>query len=376
MQPLLGSDPSRVGDYRLVGRLGRGAMGSVYFARSRGQRPIALKLVRPEFAEDPEFRERFRREVAMARTVGGFWTAAVVDADPDAEQPWLATEHVPGPTLQRAVTDHGPLPETSARTLAAGLAEALRAVHRAGLVHRDLKPANVLLGADGPRVIDFGIARAASNRTMTATGIFMGTPGYFSPEQAQGTEVGPASDVFALGAVLTFTTTGHGPFSTENTAAMLYGVVHDEPDLSRVPPGLRPLVAGCLAKDPAGRPSSDALLDQLGGPEARAEWLPRGVTELIEHETDAIRRSGGVPAPHQPAVPAPDRRAPDPSLPAAPASERRDPPRQPDVRAPAAPARRPGSGTPHPGARPNQVGMAVFWVLIAVALFAVFAQYL
>lgn len=303
MQPLLRNDPEGVEDYRLLGRLGKGSMGSVYLGRSRGGRVVAVKVVRTDLAEDAEFRERFRREVAMARSVGGFWTAAVVDADPDAAQPWLATEYVPGPTLHKAVSDHGPLPESSARTLAAGLAEALRAVHRAGLVHRDLKPANVLLGSDGPRVIDFGISRAMEGQSLTATGMFLGTPGYFSPEQTTDGEISPASDVFSLGAVLTFATSGHGPFGTENTAAMLYGVVHNDPDLSGVPEGLRPLLAACLAKDPAARPTTDTLLDRLGGPEARTEWLPPAINAEINEHTTQLQNTAGAPQPPPPAPP-------------------------------------------------------------------------
>ena len=301
MQPLLANDPDRVDDYRLLGRLGKGSMGAVYLGRSRGGRVVAVKVVRTDLAEDAEFRERFRREVAMARSVGGFWTAAVVDADPDAEQPWLATEYVPGPTLHNAVSEHGPLPESSARTLSAGLAEALRAVHRAGLVHRDLKPANVLLGTDGPRVIDFGISRAMEGQDLTASGMFLGTPGYFSPEQTTDGEIGPPSDVFSLGAVLTFATTGHGPFGTDNTAAMLYGVVHNDPDLSGVPEGLYPLLASCLAKDPAARPTTDALLDQLGGPEARTEWLPPAINAVIDEHTTQLQ--GAAEAPEPPPAP-------------------------------------------------------------------------
>lgn len=303
MQRLLANDPEQVDDYRLLGRLGKGSMGAVYLGRSRGGRVVAVKVVRTDLAEDDEFRERFRREVAMARSVGGFWTAAVVDADPDAVQPWLATEYVPGPTLHHAVSEHGPLPESSARTLAAGLAEALRAVHRAGLVHRDLKPANVLLGSDGPRVIDFGISRAMEGQSLTSSGMFLGTPGYFSPEQTTDGEIGPPSDVFSLGAVLTFATTGHGPFGTDNTAAMLYGVVHNDPDLSGVPEGLRPLLAACLAKDPAARPTTDSLLDQLGGPEAHTEWLPPAISAVVDEHSTQLPRASEGPEPPPPAPP-------------------------------------------------------------------------
>ncbi|GAA4887515.1 serine/threonine-protein kinase [Saccharopolyspora cebuensis] len=305
MQPLLASDPNRVGDYRLLARLGRGAMGGVYLGRSRGGRVVAVKVVRPDLAEDPEFRERFRREADMAGSVGGFWTAAVVGADPDADQPWLATEYVPGPTLHQAVSDHGALPEETVRGLAAGLAEALVAIHRAGLVHRDLKPANVLLGPDGPRVIDFGISRAMTGNALTATGMFLGTPGYFSPEQTSGGEIAQSSDVFSLGAVLVFAATASGPFGNDNTAAMLYRVVHSEPDLAAVPDRLRPLLADCLAKDPTARPRPEQLLDRIGETSPQgAHWLPPVINQVIQqHATELQQTTSAAPpdtAPPQP----------------------------------------------------------------------------
>lgn len=317
MQPLLATDPNRVGDYRLLSRIGGGAMGAVYLARSRGGRVVAIKVVRPELADDGEFRERFRREVAMARSVGGFWTAAVVDADTEAEQPWLATEYVPGPTLHRAVSDHGPLPEGTVRSLAAGLAEALGAVHRAGLVHRDLKPGNVLLGPDGPRVIDFGISRAMTGGALTATGIFLGTPGFFSPEQTMGGEIGPASDVFSLGAVLMFAATGSGPFGNDSTAAMLYRVVHTEPDLDAAPEGVRPLIASCLAKDPEARPTPAGLLDAVGESSPQGDgWLPSAITTVINEHTTQLQQAAEaatpLPADPEPAAePAPRRSSHD-----------------------------------------------------------------
>ena len=348
MQPLLPSDPDHVGNYRLLKRLGTGAMGSVYLGQSRSGRLLAIKVVRTDLAVDDEFRERFRREAAMARSLGGFWTAAVVDADPEADRPWLATEYVPGPTLHRAVTDHGPLPEPSVRTLAAGLAEALDAVHRAGLVHRDLKPANVLLGSDGPRVIDFGIARASAAKRMTATGIFLGTPGFFSPEQTSGGELGPASDVFSLGAVLTFAATGSAPFGEETTTALLYQVVHAEPDLSEVPAGLRPLITACLAKDPAARPTPGAVLDGSpvdGASNPGGGWLPPAIDALVrEHTTQLPRTSEPThPAPAQPASAQP---APAQAASAQPASPQ-PPPGRP---APAQPA----PAQPEPSRGPGQ----------------------
>lgn len=368
MQPLQSSEPSRIGDYRLLGRIGRGSMGAVYLARSRGGRTVAVKLVRPDLAEDPEFRERFRRETRMSEAVGGFWTAAVVDADPDAEQPWLATEYVPGPTLHQAVSDHGPLPEHTVRSLAAGLAEALRAIHGADLVHRDLKPGNVLLGPDGPRVIDFGISRAVTASAMTATGMFFGTPGYFSPEQTLGTAVGPASDVFSLGAVLAFAATGGGPFGNDHTAAMLYRVAHSEPDLGAVPEGLRPLVATCLAKDPAARPTPTAILDWIG--EALPQggtWLPDSVTALVgQHDSQLDRAaratrnghgSSGGPDPraHHPAtVVDPNERSPAAPNGHAQPQHRGQP--APVTRAPAAPPATPQAHAPRPAVDRNLQG--------------------
>jgi len=282
VQPLPANSPERVGDYALLGKLGAGAMGSVYLGRSRGGRPVAVKVARAELAESPEFRERFRREVAMARSVGGFWTATVVGADPDAPRPWMATEYVVGPTLQQAVQAHGPLPELSVRRLAAGLAEALVAIHGAGLVHRDLKPSNVLLAADGPRVIDFGIARALEHSALTEAGMVFGTPGFLSPEQVVGNRIGPQSDVFALGAVLVYAATGHGPFGEGATSALVYRVVHQDPDLSRVPPGLVPLIVPCLVRDPAHRPSPARLLETIEVPHLDSTWLPAPVRTLVE----------------------------------------------------------------------------------------------
>ncbi len=296
MQSLRTEDPAKIGDYAVLGRLGQGAMGMVFLARSPGGRPVAVKVVRPELADDPRFTERFRHEVASMRAVGGFWTAAVVDADPDGL--WLATEYVPGPTLFAAVATHGPLPVPALRALVAGLAEALAAIHGAGLVHRDLKPANVLLAADGPRVIDFGIAKALEGAGLTATGMFVGTPGFLSPEQIEGRDATPASDVFALGAVLAYAATGDGPFGTGDAAALMYRAVHAEPDLGGVPPEVRALAARCLDRTPSRRPTPAGLLAEIGTPET-AEWLPGHVRAMItEQETEL-----GRPAPRPPTRP-------------------------------------------------------------------------
>ncbi|GLZ28869.1 hypothetical protein Lesp02_10590 [Lentzea sp. NBRC 105346] len=255
--------PQHIGQYLLVSRLGRGAMGTVYLGQTPDGRHVAVKVARAELADDPRFRERFRREVEMARAVGGVATAAVVDFDTRAPRPWMATQYVPGPNLQEAVESNGPLPEADVRRLALGLADALTAIHRAGLVHRDLKPSNVLLGADGPRVIDFGISRALEHSALTETGMVFGTPGFLSPEQITGHEIGPASDVFSLGAVLVYACTGRGPFGEGATASMLYRAVHGSPDLDGVPASLRPLVSRCLQRDPARRPEPAELTKLL-----------------------------------------------------------------------------------------------------------------
>jgi serine/threonine protein kinase len=282
----LDSDLS-IGPYQVVGRLGGGAMGTVHLARSPGGRLVAVKVARPELAGDPRFRERFRREIEAARAVGGFWTAAVVDADPHAPRPWLATEYVPGPDLHEAVRASGALPPESVRGLAAGLAEALAAIHAAGVVHRDLKPSNVLLAADGPRVIDFGIAKALEGAGLTHTGMVVGTPGYLSPEQIEGREVGPASDVFAFGAVLAFAASGRNPFGEGDTAALLYRAVHTRPDLRDVPPDLRDLVTRCLEYKARARPTALELVAELGGT-TRAEWLPSAVKTMVEQRQTEV----------------------------------------------------------------------------------------
>jgi hypothetical protein len=259
-------DPSRIGPYRLVEVLGAGGMGRVYLGRSAGGRLVAVKVIRAEFAADPEFRARFRREVELARRVHGFYTALVVDADVDGEVPWLATAYVAAPSLAQAVARSGPLAAGALSSLAAGLAEGLGAIHAAGLVHRDLKPSNVLLADDGPRVIDFGISRAAEATVLTAAGEFVGSPGYTSPEQAAGRETGPASDIFSLGAVVCFAATGRGAFGRGSMEDLVYRIVHGAPDLDGVPAGIRPLVERCLAKAPADRPTAAEILAELAEP--------------------------------------------------------------------------------------------------------------
>ncbi|NGO48971.1 serine/threonine-protein kinase, partial [Streptomyces ureilyticus] len=264
MQPLDVGEPTTVGPYRLLGRLGSGGMGRVYLGRSTGGRTVAVKIVHPHFALDEEFRARFRREVDAARRVGGAYTAPVLDADPDASIPWVATAYAAGPSLAAAVADAGPLPDHSVRVLGAGLAEALAAVHGLGLVHRDVKPSNVLLTLDGPLLIDFGIARATDGTaSLTSTGVSVGSPGYMSPEQILGKGASGAADVFSLGAVLAYAATGSPPFPGDSSAALLYKVVHEEPELGSVEGELREVVAACLAKDPGGRPSPGELAARL-----------------------------------------------------------------------------------------------------------------
>ncbi|MFD8337128.1 PQQ-binding-like beta-propeller repeat protein [Streptomyces solisilvae] len=278
-------DPEYAGQYRLEARLGSGGMGVVHLARSPSGRRLAVKVVHAEYAEDPEFRARFRQEVAAARRVSGAFTAPVVDADPQAPRPWMATLYIPGPTLAEHVKRSGPLPPDDTVQLAAGLAEALRDIHRVGVVHRDLKPSNVLLAADGPKVIDFGISRPADSELRTETGKLIGTPPFMAPEQFQRPRaVGPAADVFALGSVLVHAATGRGPFESESPYIVAYQVVHDEADLAGVPDELLPLIQRCLAKNPEERPTPDALMTVLRavrGPHAPA---PRGPVPLVPQQ--------------------------------------------------------------------------------------------
>jgi eukaryotic-like serine/threonine-protein kinase len=260
-------------------------MGRVFLGVSPGGRPVAVKAIRAELAANPEFRARFGREVAAARRVSGVFTAQVVDADVDGPVAWMATAYVPGPSLAEAVDTHGPLPDASLLALAAGLAESLNAIHAVGVVHRDLKPSNVLLAEDGPRVIDFGISRATESTMLTQAGLVVGSPGFMSPEQAMGSDVGPPSDIFNLGAVLAFAATGEGPFGTGTTAALLYRVVHGAPDLDRVPPTVRPLIEHCLAKDPQQRPTANGLLAEVGALQPGGTWLPESFTRTYAQGT-------------------------------------------------------------------------------------------
>ncbi|UNO44059.1 PQQ-binding-like beta-propeller repeat protein [Streptomyces sp. MST-110588] len=302
LKQLTQHDPRRIGPFEVLGRLGAGGMGLVYLARSASGRRVAIKTVRTELAEDQLFRVRFTREVEAARAVSGFYTAAVVDADPRAAVPWLATAYVPAPSLEEIVNECGPLPAQAVRWLAAGIAEALQSIHGAGLVHRDLKPSNVLVVEDGPRVIDFGIASGVSNTRLTMTNVAVGTPAYMSPEQARDSRsVRGASDVFSLGSTLVFAATGHAPFHGANPVETVFMLLREGPDLAGLPDELRPLIESCMQMEAENRPSPADLQSQLaphlfgsGNDDSgtASAWLPPGAMGLIE-----ARRGGRTSAP-------------------------------------------------------------------------------
>ncbi|MEU9851805.1 MFS transporter [Streptomyces sp. NPDC047974] len=334
MEQLTGEDPAHIGPYRLIARLGAGGMGLVYLGRSDLGRTVAVKVVQAEHAQHAEFRRRFSREVAAARRVGGAWTADVLDADTDAAVPWVATQYIPGPDLTTVVAqDFGPLPEHSVRILANRLALALQAVHEAGLIHRDLKPSNVLVTVDGPRVIDFGIARArdslAGDSLHTRTGMLIGSPGFMSPEQVRGLELTPASDVFCLGALLVYAATGRLLFGATDTGlnAHLFRIAEEEADLTGVPDALVALVRACLDKDPAKRPTPHEVAARTATGQ-EGEWLPGAVLAQLgrraAHLLDYAPAAAPAPpadapaaAPQAPRVP--PARTPVPSPPAQPA---------------------------------------------------------
>ncbi len=299
--------PEYAGHYRLESRLGSGGMGVVHLARSASGMRVAVKVVHATYARDPEFRGRFRQEVAAARRVSGAFTAPVVDADPEAGRPWMATLYIPGPTLSEHVKRNGPMDEPQLRRLMAGLAEALRDIHRVGVVHRDLKPSNVLLAEDGPKVIDFGISRPKDSELRTETGKLIGTPPYMAPEQfRRPREVGPAADVFTLGSLMVHAATGRGPFDSDSPYVVAYQVVHDEPELTGVPESLAPLVLRCLAKEPEDRPTPDELMRELRSvaaaydtqvfvpaePAATTEAPPRAAAEPSPRPGRLVRRLG------------------------------------------------------------------------------------
>ncbi|APU40095.1 serine/threonine-protein kinase [Streptomyces sp. TN58] len=330
--------PTRVGPFEVVGVLGRGGMGRVLLGAGPDGRLVAVKQVLAQFADDEGFRARFRREVTASRKVSGAYTAAVIDADPDAPTPWLASVFVPGPSLGAVVKAVGVLPEEVVRRLAAGLTSALAEIHRAGLVHRDLKPDNVLLAEDGVRVIDLGIARATEGEAegetgLTRTGWVAGSPAYMSPEQAEGHVLTPASDVFSLGSVLVMALTGRSPFAGTSTLKTLYDVVHTEPDLAGVPAGLRDLVARCLAKDPAARPSPAELRELIGPVTPAGRQWPSAVYGMLAAQraqidgllagrpvgVDPEPKPAPVPEAEPPAAPAHGTPAPAPKVPPSPA---------------------------------------------------------
>lgn len=300
-------DPRRIGPFEVLGRLGAGGMGLVYLARSASGRRVAIKTVRTELAEDQLFRVRFTREVEAARAVSGFYTAAVVDADPRAAVPWLATAYVPAPSLEEIVNECGPMPAQAVRWLAAGVAEALQSIHGAGLVHRDLKPSNVLVVEDGPRVIDFGIASGVSNTRLTMTNVAVGTPAYMSPEQAKDSRsVTGASDVFSLGSMLVFAATGHPPYHGANPVETVFMLLREGPDLEGLPDELRPLIESCMQMEATARPNPADLQAQLaphlfgsGSDDSgtASAWLPEKAVTLIE------TRRGGRPAKPAPVSP-------------------------------------------------------------------------
>ncbi|MFI1205089.1 PQQ-binding-like beta-propeller repeat protein [Streptomyces sp. BHT-5-2] len=353
VEQLTQHDPRRIGPFEVLGRLGAGGMGLVYLARSASGRRVAIKTVRSELAEDQLFRVRFTREVEAARAVSGFYTAAVVDADPRAAVPWLATAYVPAPSLEEIVNECGPLPVQAVRWLAAGIAEALQSIHGAGLVHRDLKPSNVLVVEDGPRVIDFGIASGVSNTRLTMTNVAVGTPAYMSPEQARDSRsVTGASDVFSLGSTLVFAATGHAPFHGANPVETVFMLLREGPDLAGLPDELRPLMESCMQMEAAHRPSPADLQSQLaphlfssGSDDSgtASAWLPPGAVALIER-----RRGGG-------------RGAVAPSVMRSPAAPRdtgrQEPVAAPPVpQAPPPPAPRPESARPAADGWPGRIG--------------------
>ncbi|WP_143065888.1 serine/threonine-protein kinase, partial [Streptomyces sp. CC53] len=309
-QPLEEDDPRSVAGYRLAARLGAGGMGKVYLSYTPGGRPVAIKVIRPDFAQDAEFRRRFAREVQAAQRVQGLYTAPVIDADTDAREPWLATAYVPGPSLAEAVHKHGPLPVDTVLLLVAGIAEALQVIHGAGIVHRDLKPGNVLLASDGPRVIDFGIARAADATSLTSSGVTIGTPSFMAPEQAAGSTVTAATDVFALGQVAVFAAMASPAFGEGTSHGVLYRIVHEEPRLDGLPEQLRELVTRCLAKAPEDRPSVAEVLTLCQGasdltalrrPE---EWLPGAVAADITTRAAAPAPAASTTPPPPAGLPA------------------------------------------------------------------------
>ncbi|MGW2633256.1 protein kinase domain-containing protein [Streptomyces chattanoogensis] len=392
MRPLAKGDPREIGPFRIVGLLGGGGMGRVYLGRAADGRTVAVKTARSELADDRGFRTRFAREVAAAQRVGGPFVAPVVDAAPHDDVPWMATGYVPGISLADAVHDCGPLPERAVRLLTAGLLQALTAVHTHGLVHRDLKPSNILLTADGPRVIDFGIAYSAADTALTVTGTALGTPGFMAPEQLvmTGPEITGAADVFALGGVIVYAATGGGPYGSAEPQILMYRTVHEEPRLDELPEGLRELTAACLAKEPERRPALPALMAQVGAPGPYGDWLPEPVAvelrrlsaqlgDAVSPDTYALRPSAEGPA-DIPYDQLPTRTTVDSAPPRPPYGA--TPPRPSETPAPPLPATPPQgqygptppvgpygitpAPRPHPAGRPASSGLSRRRVLAAL----------
>ncbi|GAA2168594.1 MULTISPECIES: serine/threonine-protein kinase [Glycomyces] len=405
MQPLSSNDPDQIGPYRVFAELGRGAMGRVLLGAGPDGRPVAVKVVREWLAEEEEFRARFREEVRKSRKVSGQYTAAVVKAGPNDPVPWLASEFLRGPTLGAAIETAGPLPEDAVLRLAAGLASALDSIHDADVIHRDLKPGNVILAVDGPRVIDFGIARAADGGSsdLTRTGAVIGTPGFMSPEQALSEPVTAASDVFSLGAVLVMACTGDSPFATSSTLRTLNNVVRAQPDLTGVPARVRALAARCMALDPDDRPTPAELLELIGPVAPRSNPWPEAVAALADEQhrelarlldnageaptliddgptliTDPSRPTWvGPPAPPRSAPPVDDQAAPPRVVP--PIGKRPSTPPERQNRPSAPPVNRFSPPPPNPppaGSRPDAgaAGMAVFLILCAIAVILVIRE--
>ncbi|MGX1884416.1 protein kinase domain-containing protein [Streptomyces sp. NPDC055287] len=362
MEKLGPNDPQQIGAYRLLARLGAGGMGQVYLARSGRGRTVAVKLVRQELAEQEEFRARFRQEVAAARRVGGQWTAPVLDADTEAVVPWVATGYVAGPDLHTVVSggSHGPLPERSVHILATGLAHALRDIHAAGLIHRDLKPSNILITIDGPRVIDFGIARALETVTeaagLTRTGALVGSPGFMAPEQVRGERIGPACDIFCLGSVLAYAATGRLPFGTADSGvhAMMYRIATEPPTLDGIPEGLQDLIRSCLHKDPGARPSLDRVLEQTRGGDGGDPWLPAAlVAQLGRHAIELLDTEDPADSGPSAAPGTPGHAAGRGGAPALPAGRGTQPPRADHPAGGSAPEETPRRGTAPAGPAPG-----------------------
>ncbi|GGT88434.1 serine/threonine-protein kinase [Actinomadura citrea] len=366
-EPLAQGDPAEIGGYRILARLGAGGMGRVYLAGTQSGRKLAIKVVRPEFADDREFRRRFAQEVTAAQRVQNLYTAAVIDADLNGPMPWLATAHIPGPSLAAAVAESGPLPPSALPTLGAGVAEALQSIHRAGIVHRDLKPSNVLLADDGPRVIDFGIARAADATPLTRTGSVVGSPQFMAPEQVRGDAATTAVDIFAFGTLLHYAATGLSPFGEGDPQAVMFRIVQEAPRLDRCPEPLRPIIERCLDKDPANRPSDAELLDELTAMQSSqpAVWPPEPVTEYLRAYTEipAPTRALAEPptgtliadAPEQPRYGAPEQSrygAPEQPRYGAPSSVSYGAPTPPPHGAPTPPPHGAPTPPPHPAPTP------------------------